>query len=106
MDLAGRDLTEYVMKILTEQRYIFTTPAEHKIGLNVKEKLCYIALDFDTEMEEASKSSDKEKTCKHPDDNIITVGSKRFHCPEVRLSPTSLARWASFALRILSRRIR
>ena len=42
----------------------FTTTAEHKIGLDVKEKLCYIALDFDTEMEEASESSDKEKTGK------------------------------------------
>ena len=92
MDLAGRDLTEYVMKILTEQRYTFTTPAKHKIGLDVKEKLCYIALDFDTEMKEASESSDKEKTCKRPDGNIITVGSKRFCCPRYCCSPTSLAR--------------
>ena len=63
------------MKILTEQRYTFTTTAEHKIGLDVKEKLCYIALDFGTEMEDASESSDKEKNWKHPDGNIITVGT-------------------------------
>ncbi len=52
------------MKILTEQRYTFTTTAEHKIGLDVKEKLCYIAMDFGTEMEDASESSDKEKNWK------------------------------------------
>merc|ERR1711971_389122 len=62
LDLAGRDLTEYMMKILT--------------------KLSYIALDFDAEMKAATESSDKEKTYELPDGNIITVGSERFRCPE------------------------
>ena len=75
--------------------YAFTTAAEHKIGLDVKEKLCYIALDFDTEMKEASESSDKEKTCKRPDGNIITVGSKRFRCPEVLFQPNFICKEAS-----------
>ena len=60
-----------------------------------KEKLCYIALDFDSEMKASSESSDKEKTYELPDGNIITVGSERFRCPEVLFQPSFVGKEAS-----------
>ena len=62
---------------------------------DVKVKLAYIALDFDTERKEAGESSDEEKTYELPDGNAITVGSERFRCPEVLFQPSFIGKEAS-----------
>lgn len=89
--LAGRDVTAYLMKILTERGWNFETSAQFQIVREMKEKMCYASLDFKKDQEECGTKEWKEKfekPYKLPDENQLVIGSERYRATELMFQPT------------------
>merc|ERR1711884_276311 len=75
------------MTMLSERGYAFKTSAEREVVRDIKEKLAYVAEDYDAEMAKAQTSSDIEKNYELPDGQVITIGAERFRCAEMLFRP-------------------
>jgi len=92
INLAGRDLTEYMTVLLTERGYSFSNSAEREIVRAIKEKLAYVALDYDAEIKKSQESSELEMEFTLPDGNVLTIGNERFRCGELLFQPQMIGR--------------
>ena len=90
LEVGGRDVTEYLRKLMTKRGISFTTTAEREICRDMKEKLGYVAVDYEHELAAAGKSSNLEKNYELPDGQVITAGAERFRCSEVLFKPDLL----------------
>jgi len=85
INLAGRDLTDYICKILTESKINLHTSAERMSAMKIKEELCYVSMNFE---EEVDNFAGKEKQFELPDMSIVTVHNQIIRCPELMFKPS------------------
>ena len=88
LDIAGKDLTEYLRWILTERGYTFSS----KHVKIIKEKVTYIALDYQYELNIASTTKDIEMKYELNDGSEIIINNERFKCPELLFQPVFMGK--------------
>ncbi|CDW84237.1 actin i [Stylonychia lemnae] len=90
IQLAGRDLTMFMAKLLTERGYVFTSSAEMEIVRDIKEKLCFVALDYESALKQSHDSTEFDKIYELPNGEVINIGNERFRCPEYLFKPLEM----------------
>ncbi|XP_078525053.1 actin-like protein 9 [Lissotriton helveticus] len=84
MDHAGKDLTETLLKMLFEFSSAFNDSTKHIVE-DIKRKCCYIALDYESELNIPENNYLVDYQL--PDGQVITIGKERFQCPEALFRP-------------------
>lgn len=87
LDIAGRDITRYLIKLLLLRGYAFNHSADYETVRMMKEKLCYVAYDVDQEVQLAEETTVLVQSYTVPDGRIINLDRERFEAPESLFQP-------------------
>jgi actin-related protein 2 len=87
LDVAGRDITRYLIKLLLLRGYAFNQTADFETIRQMKEKLCYVAYDLEQEQSLAFDTTVLVKKYTLPDGRVIKVGGELFGAPEALFQP-------------------
>ena len=82
IDVAGRDVTEYMQRLLRKNGHSFVTTAEKEVVRQIKEKACYLSLN---PIREDNDFYGEDYVL--PDGKTIKLGSERYMAPEILFNP-------------------
>ncbi|CAK8680015.1 actin-related protein 2 [Clavelina lepadiformis] len=87
LDVAGRNITRYLIKLLLLRGYVFNQSADFETVRMMKEKLCYIAYDTEQEQKLSTETTYLVESYKLPDGRLVKVAGERFEAPEALFQP-------------------
>jgi len=87
LDVAGRNITRYLIDLLLVRGYAFNRSADFETVRQIKEKLCYVGYDIDFERKLANETTVLIDQFTLPDSRVIKMGRERFEAPEALFKP-------------------
>lgn len=87
LDVAGRDVTRYLIKLLLMRGYAFERTADFETVRGIKEALCYVSYDLDMDKRLSEETTTLVESYTLPDGRVIKVGSERYEAPECMFQP-------------------
>ncbi len=88
LDVAGRNVTERLIKLLQARGFNFHRSADMDTVQTIKEKFCYVGYDLKVEQKLALDTTCLVKKYELPDGRTITIGAERYLAPEVMFQPS------------------
>jgi len=88
LNVAGRHITRYLIKLLQVRGYAFNRSADFETVRLIKEKLCYVGYDLEVEKRLALETTVLMRKYTLPDGRIIKMGAERFEASEVLFNPS------------------
>ncbi|KAK7404095.1 Actin-related protein 2 [Neonectria punicea] len=87
LDVAGRDVTRNLIKLLLRRGYALNRTADFETVRQIKEKLCYVSYDLELDKRLSEDTTVLVEDYTLPDGRVIRVGSERFEAPECLFQP-------------------
>jgi actin-related protein 2 len=87
MNLAGRDITNYLIKLMLLRGYAFNRTADFETVRLIKERFCYVGYDLELEKKLALETTVLVESYTLPDGREIRIGAERFEAPEALFNP-------------------
>ena len=87
INMAGRHVTNYLIKLLLLRGYAFNSTADFELVRELKEAACYVSCDLKKDRKIADETTALDKEYALPDGSLIRIGRERFEAPELMFKP-------------------
>lgn len=92
MDIAGRHITEYMIRLLQRKGYSFNSSADFEMAREIKEKFCFVSSDIEGERELERTTTYYNSYYLLPDGSRVHISNEKFEAPEVLFNPSLLGK--------------
>ena len=87
LDIAGRHITDYLIKLLQIKGYAFNSTADFELVREMKEKYCFVSCDIESDRTLEKETTYYNSLHKLPDGRKIRISSEKFEAPEILFNP-------------------
>ena len=87
LDIAGRHITDYLIRLLQIKGYAFNSTADFEIVRELKEKYCFVSCDIDSDRKLEAETTYYNSYTKLPDGRKIRISNEKFEAPEILFQP-------------------
>jgi len=88
LNVAGRHMTRYLIKLLQVRGYAFNRSADFETVRQIKEQFCYVGYDMEVESRLALETTVLMQSYTLPDGRVIKLGRERYEAAEVLFKPS------------------